>query len=509
MKSETDTRSVNQLVEMGKKLLLEGDIDAVLTRAMDSAIELCRAERGLIIFFDDQDQPLIQTARNFDRQDIDAPEFEISQTIIAHARKNGQPLCIKNAYDELLFRDKKSVVRLKLLSILCVPLIQNDRVFGLIYLDNRTVRGIFSEEQCSLLLDFADFILVAASRCFEIKKLRNNISALEIELRQRYRFDLIVGHHPQILEILKTVAQISASDISVLIQGETGVGKELIARTLHFNSHRCAKPFIPINCSAIPESLIESELFGHSRGAYTGAVQEKEGLFHKADGGTIFLDEIGELPLSLQPKLLRILQTGEYLRLGNDTLRFVNVRVIAATSKSLRDLILAGRFRDDLYYRLNIIEFTLPPLRHRRDDIPLLVDHFFELFKTKHGKTGLRNAKNAMAKLLLYDYPGNIRELENIIQRAVVMAEADLVEPRHLPSSFDEKTDVNDINRPISPFRLEKQRLMDNFEKEYLIRVLKKNRGNITHAAKMAGMNVKNFHTKMKKYHLSFEQFRG
>ncbi|NIT72171.1 sigma-54-dependent Fis family transcriptional regulator, partial [candidate division KSB1 bacterium] len=249
------------------------------------------------------------------------------------------------------------------------------------------------------------------------------MQSLEIRLRNTHRFEAIVGHDPKIVEILKLVSQIANTEATVLIQGESGTGKELIARALHSNGRRKCQPFIPINCGALPENLLESELFGHVRGAFTGAIKNKRGWFACADGGTIFLDEVHEMSPGLQVKLLRVLQTGQYSPVGSTEISTCDMRVIAATTKNLTRMIREDQFRGELYYRLNVIDIKLPPLRDRKCDIALLIQHFLKFFHTKYGKENLRISRDAESLLLSYTYPGNVRELENIIERAVVLAE--------------------------------------------------------------------------------------
>jgi len=256
---------------------------------------------------------------------------------------------------------------------------------------------------------------------------------LKKQLKQQYRFDQIVGLSPKMQELFKMVERVADTDSTVLILGESGTGKELIARALHFNSRRQFGPFIPINCAALPENLLESELFGHCKGAFTGAVNDKKGLFEEADGGTIFLDEIGSMPPLLQSRLLRVLQDREVRRVGENTTIKVNVRVLAATNEPLEQKVKDNTFREDLYYRLNVIPLNLPPLRERQDDVPLLVARF--LREKFHGRTGqpFQVTRQAMSALVAYHWPGNVRELENAIERATVLSDTEIIKTDSLP----------------------------------------------------------------------------
>ncbi len=259
---------------------------------------------------------------------------------------------------------------------------------------------------------------------------------LRKQLKKKYQFNQIIGSAPKMQEVFKLIERVADTESTILVLGESGTGKELVARALHFNSRRQSAPFVPINCSALPENLLESELFGHRRGAFTGAINDKKGLFQEADGGTIFLDEVGSMPPALQSRLLRVLQEREVRRVGDNTPVYVNVRVVAATNEPLEEKIKKGTFREDLYYRLNVIPIPLPSLRERRDDIPLLVAHF--LRDKVHHRTGqsLQLTRRAMEFLCAYDWPGNVRELENAIERGATLCEGPVIQATDLPASL-------------------------------------------------------------------------
>ena len=259
---------------------------------------------------------------------------------------------------------------------------------------------------------------------------------LRKELKKKYQFSQIIGSAPKMQEIFRMIERVADTDSTILILGESGTGKELVARALHFNSHRQSAPFVPINCSALPENLLESELFGHRRGAFTGAISDKKGLFQEADGGTIFLDEVGSMSPMLQSRLLRVLQEREVRRVGDNTPIYVNVRVLAAANEALEKKIKEGTFREDLYYRLNVIPILLPGLRERRDDVPLLVVHFLRNKVAPRNNHPFQITQQAMETLCAYDWPGNVRELENAIERAATLCEAETIQLRDLPPSI-------------------------------------------------------------------------
>ena len=489
-----------QLFEIGKRLLTESEVDKMLSSAIDSAIQISGAERGMIILFDDKGEKIFQTARKLNSENLHDPEFEISQSIINTVIAEHEPICLENALETSKYKKKKSVEKLKLLSVICLPLLHGNKLFGVVYLDNRTFTGIFQPETCRFVKEFTNFISLAAYQALQRKQLQNHVTTLEKELRGKYKFESIIGHHPKMVEILKLVSQVADTDATVLIQGETGTGKELIAQALHYNSSRKDKPFVPVNCGAIPEHLLESELFGHVRGAFTGAIKDKAGWFESANGGTIFLDEINDMSPALQVRLLRVLQTGEYSRVGSTEICYCDVRVVSASSKNLQQLIKTGDFREEVYYRLNVVEIELPPLRDRTSDIPLLARFYLKEFTKQAGKKKLSLSVNAESLLLSYNYPGNIRELVNIIQRTVILAEEDLVDVSHLPASIFQNQISTKTDCKTETFQIAKQRVLEDFEKEFIINTLKISNGNITQAAKMSGMNVKNFFVKMKKY---------
>jgi len=310
----------------------------------------------------------------------------------------------------------------------------------------------------------------------------------------------IIGAGAKMQKIIKFIEQVADTNATVLLEGESGTGKELGARALHENSSRRCKPFVSLNCGALTETLLESELFGHIRGSFTGAVQNKKGWFETADGGSIFFDEISEMSPGLQVKLLRILQTGEYSPVGSNEIRKCNVRIIAATNRHLESMIKEGKFRPDLYYRLNILYLYLPPLRERREDIPLLIRHYLDHYGRQLGKENLHLSADAEGLLLQYDYPGNIRELENIILRSLVMAEDEEVELRHLPESVvpcESETAAAPQN-----FSLVKKAVIERFERDYLETTLERAHGIVAQAAKIAGIDAKNFYQKMQKYQI-------
>ena len=317
---------------------------------------------------------------------------------------------------------------------------------------------------------------------------------------ERWR-EAIVTRSPLMLRLLEQARLVAQSDVSVLINGQSGTGKEIFAQAIHNASPRNSKPFIAINCGALPEQLLESELFGHARGAFTGAVSNREGLFQAAEGGTLFLDEIGDMPAPLQVKLLRVLQEQEFERLGGMETRKVDVRVVAATSRNLEQMVKDGLFRRDLYYRLNVFPVSMPPLRERQGDIPLLVENFLEKYGHKIGKRGLRVAPEAEALLLAHSWPGNIRELENVIERAVILTTDGLIRPDLLPPAMQAPCALCSL-RGTLPDALEQ------LERQLITEALQEHRGNMGHAAQALGISERVMGLRMRKFGLGYKAFR-
>jgi DNA-binding NtrC family response regulator len=340
-----------------------------------------------------------------------------------------------------------------------------------------------------------DELLLLVGKALEHKNLVTEVEQLQNELKEKYKFENIVGSSKEMFDVLGMVSKISKTDSTVLISGDSGTGKELVARAIHLNSRRKNRAFITINCGAIPENLQESELFGHVRGSFTGAIRDKRGLFQEADGGTLFLDEIGETALSTQVKLLRFLQDGEIRRVGDVDPVNLDVRMIAASNKELPKLIEDGRFREDLFYRLNVIPIHLPALRTRKDDIPLLVNHFLKRFAEKENKNVTSVGPEAMKIFTGYNWPGNVRELENVIERAVILTNHNTLMPDDLPQSLRDT-----LRRgPDIPDNLE-ERTLEEVEKHYILKTLDKFQWNQKQASDTLGISTTTLWRKLKTY---------
>jgi DNA-binding NtrC family response regulator len=342
-----------------------------------------------------------------------------------------------------------------------------------------------------------DEVRIPVRRALEKRRLERENVALRSQLETRYSFQSIIGNSPEIRETFRVMRHAASSESNVLVTGESGTGKELVARAIHSNSVRARRKFVTVNCGAIPDGLIESELFGHVKGSFTGAVADKKGLVEEADKGTLFLDEIGELSPPLQVKLLRVLQEGEFTRIGDTQTRRVNVRVVAATNKDLKKAIVDKLFREDLYYRLNVIPIELPPLRRRQDDVPLLVNHFIEKHKARTPEKNITGiARDAMQALLSYHFPGNVRELENSIEYAIAFTAGPVIKRDDLPKYIlEEKKLGHDAQKiPIMPLKDAKGR----FEKGLIIAALVESGGNISEAARLLNVHRQNLQQKIR-----------
>lgn len=357
-----------------------------------------------------------------------------------------------------------------------------------------------------------DEILIKVERALEKKKTDLELRLLKENLTEQYQFHNIISKNRQMQKIFQHIKQIADTDTTVMIYGETGTGKELIARAIHFNSPRRKNTLIAVNCGALSETLLESELFGHERGAFTGAFKQKQGRFELAHGGTLFLDEVGDIPLPTQVKLLRAIEEKAFMRVGGTETIRTNVRIIGATNKNLEDLIKKGSFREDLYYRLNVFPIKLPPLRERKEDMPLLVTHFIRSYSEKAGKEINDISPQALTALLEYDWPGNIRELENVIERSILLESSGILNTLILPTMELKKVPVESGISHLSKGALSYKEYIKNIlasaERDYIVRILKKHSGNIQLASHEAKINRKTIYRKMTEYGLKKSDFK-
>jgi transcriptional regulator with GAF, ATPase, and Fis domain len=489
------------LYEFAQLIASQTQFDKIIDTLLDKLIELINAERCLLLLYNQDGDAIYKISRNLQPAEIDHPEFMVSRSIIAHVKETQQPVCLQNVLEDGSFNQCKSVLRLRILSVACMPIRQQNQCLGLLYADNRSIKNAFKRDYCEVLQDFVSLISGPLAMSIQHKKLENQILTLQRHMQANSAYPSIIGTSPQIQKVLKFVDQVADTTATVILEGESGTGKELVARALHDHSRRKIKPFVSLNCGALTETLLESELFGHIKGSFTGAIQNKKGWFETADGGTIFFDEISEMSPGLQVKLLRILQTGEYSPVGSNEIKKTDVRIIVATNKHLETMVKQGTFRSDLFYRLNILYLCLPPLRERREDILLLAHHYLKTFGDQLGKENLVLSFSVQEVLQNHDFPGNIRELQNIMQRAAVITDEVEVQMRHLPESFvPGESTVMDPSA--DNFAVVKKAVVERFERDYVVTTLDKANGIIAQAAKIAGIDPKNFYQKMQKYQI-------
>ena len=341
-----------------------------------------------------------------------------------------------------------------------------------------------------------DELATTLSNALRLHDVLQDNERLRKELAGRYQFDTLVGNSPAFSQVIRAIGEVCEQRTTVLLTGESGTGKEVAARAIHFNSPRHAKPFVAVNCAAIPEALMESEFFGHVKGSFTGAVANRIGRFAQADGGTMFLDEVGDMPLHLQVKILRVLQDRQYEPVGGTGLRHADVRIIAATNRDLAAMVADGRFREDLYYRLAVFPIRLPPLRERDDDIPLFLSRFADEIGSSLGKPGIAFSQTAMRLLCSYRWPGNIRELQNCVERLLISARAAIIEPADLPAYLTETTPS--VRRERLPIQLDEE--MADFEKRQILAALAQAEGVQVRAAELLGINERSLWHRLKKY---------
>jgi len=492
------------LYEISTLLNSEQDIHSLIRLAVDKVIEATKAQRGLLLITDFKGEYLFECARNCDKSDIKKPQSQISTTIINSVIQSGECQIISNALNDPQLNVSSSVRNLNLLSIACAPLKSNQETFGVIYIDNRSLAALFDENTKLLLNELSKVISVPIYNSLQREKLIEEQRQLRQKLEEQKGYNQIIGSSPGIRKVLELVDKVAGTDATVTITGESGTGKELIARQLHQKSSRADKELVVLDCSSMTDTLMEAELFGHEKGAFTGADKSKPGWFEIADKSTIFLDEIGELSLAAQKKLLRLIQFGEFTPVGSKTVKKVDVRIIAATNRDLQQMVTEGIFRKDLYYRINVFELKIPPLRERREDILGLASYFLQQIARESKKEIHGFSDEAKSLLRNHNYPGNIRELRNMIHYAVILCQTDSIQAEHLPlGSSQSPMSMDEIN-----FKSAKQSVVDQFEKTFLLQRLKETKGNITRAAGNAGMYKKNFMDKMKQHGINSGDFK-
>lgn len=511
-----------QFCAINRQMALKNDMGEILDRVIDAAIEITGAERGFILLKDGKPSksPIagfdVKVARNLNREILKTGDFELSLSLVKQAIDKAAYVLTDDAFSDPRFSEKKSVMDYRLRSVLVVPLEEEGRVFGVIYLDHRYEPDCFSEEdltlvnalaaQASLAIQKARFIdELTRSRdklAVEVKDQAEKIEAMAEELTKkrgelRYGYEEIIGQSPAMLKVFQVLDDVSETSIPVWIHGESGTGKELVARSLHVNSPRAKNPFVAENVSAIPETLLESELFGHKKGSFTHADRDRVGLFEQANGGTLFLDEVADMSLAMQAKLLRVLQEGEVRPVGASKKVKIDVRLVTASNKDLARMVDEGKFRQDLFFRINGLTINLPSLRNRKEDIPLLVRHFSKKIAKEFNLSEAEVTDRALKSLMAHNWPGNVRELEAVLRNALLFAKGKPIGPDHLTIKASSMAAAPAAEPSARPATQE-----DAAHRSLLVTTLKKHDLNKEEAAKELGVSLRTLYTWMEKHGL-------
>lgn len=497
------------LYEITKALASSLDLKVTSNKILEILSSVLGMQRGTLTLLNPETKELvIEAAHGLSKEEMARGRFKIGEGITGQVLERGEPIIVPDISKEPLFlhRTKARDIRTQVVSFLCVPVKVHGETIGVLSVDRLfAAQGASFEGDVRVLTIVASLVgqAVKISQMVEKEKealIEQNIH-LQHELKARFRLANIIGQSKKMQDVFHIVEQVSRSKATVLLRGESGTGKELIARSIHYNSPRADKPFIKLNCAALPETLLESELFGHEKGSFTGAIEMRRGRFELADGGTLFLDEIGDIPVTIQVKLLRVLQERRFERVGGVKTLSVDVRLIAATHRNLEAAIRAGAFREDLYYRLNVVPVFLPPLRDRKEDIPLLVEHFLERFNKENNKK-VKLSPTVLDLMIRYDWPGNVRELENCIERLVVMAEEEGVRLDNIPEALG--IYFGDI-RQVAPFSEGKKpssmtNIIESIERDQVLNALEKCAWVQAKAARLLGITPRQIGYRMRKY---------
>ncbi len=477
-------RNLNALLKVSGVVHSIRDLNELQAQILNLIFDVVPAERGAILLDGKGDEPF---ASVFARHRIakSVLPVPVSRTITRQAMKEGVAILGADVPGSNGFAGVESLVNCQVRSLLCVPLTIFGKVTGCIYLDTCDAASRFDEDHLQLVTAIAGTSSVAIENARRVQWLEQENLRLSTEIDLDHN---LIGESPRMKEVYQFLARVAPTDSNVLLQGESGTGKELAARAIHRNSPRSGKPFVAINCAAIPEGLLESELFGHERGAFTGAVAQKKGRLEIANGGVVFLDEIGELAPALQVKLLRVLQEREFERVGGMRPISVDIRLIAATNRDLEDAVKAGAFRKDLFYRLNVLSLVMPPLRERREDIGMLSEHFILKYAKKSNTRSKKLSPEALVCLGTYDWPGNVRELENAIEHAMVLSVSDVLQAEDLPESILEKGLASSIGGAKYHHQVKE------LKKQLILDALEETKRNYTEAAAILGVHVNYLH---------------
>jgi Nif-specific regulatory protein len=479
---ERVARDLGALCKIGSRINVLRHIRELQHEILNSIFEVVPADRGAILLSQGDNE--FSSLYGRDRED-ERKLVHISRTVVNKVLTEGMAILSNDIHTSEALSTAESLIAAQITSLMCTPLVLFEKIVGVIYLDTSDPLVRFDEGHLQLLAGIAGIAAVSLENARQMEWLEGENSRLRSTLAIEHN---MVGEGPAMREIYSFIERVAPRDSAVLICGESGTGKELAAHAIHTNSPRAVKPFVVINCAALAETLLESELFGHERGAFTGAITQKKGKLEVAHGGTVFLDEIGELALPLQSRLLRFLQDHKIERLGSTRSIALDVRVVAATNRNLDEAIAKGTFRSDLYHRLNVVKITMPPVRERREDIPLLASYFVAKYAQACKRTVSGIAPATRALLESYDWPGNVRELENAIERAVVLGTSDVIENEDLPERILES--ANNGKLPMAKY----YEAVKQAKRELILHALEQAKGNYTEAANALGVHPNNLH---------------
>jgi Nif-specific regulatory protein len=505
-----ELQELRVLFEISQLLELSLDLRDVVGSVLDSMAKHMGMMRGTLTLLNRESGEIsIEAAHGLSEGQKERGRYRPGEGVTGKVVKTGKPAVVPHISDEPLFLDRTGArkgLAKEDISFICVPIKLGTEVVGALSADRVSEPGVSFEEDVRLLSIIASMIAQAVrlrqSAEEERTRLLEENIRLKSELKERFKPSNIIGNSKGMRIVYDLIAQVSKSDTTVLIRGESGTGKELVAHAIHFNSLRSSKPFIKVNCGALPESVVESELFGHEKGAFTGAIATRKGRFELAHGGTIFLDEVGDLSPMTQIKLLRVLQEKEFERVGGTQTIKTDVRIITATNRDLEQLIEEGTFRQDLYYRLNVFPIHIPPLRERKTDIPLLTDYFVEKYNKANHKNIRRVSTPTIDMLMSYHWPGNVRELENCLERAVLLSSNGVIHGHHLPPTLQTAEASGTAHKGTL------DGTMDNVERDLIVDALKAARGNKAKAARALGISERIMGLRVRKHGIDSRRFR-
>ena len=504
------TEEISLLYEISEALNEHLDLKKSLYKVLEILSDTLGMVRGTITILNPLSNEInIEVAHGLSNTAMEHVKYKVGEGITGRVIESGKPIVIPKISEEPLFLNRtasRKGAQDKDFSFICNPIKKGNQVIGAISvdkpLDANYSLDVAQQVMAVISTMIARQVIKLETIRLEESRLREENQRLKNELKNKYRITDIIGNSNKMREVFQMISQVSKSNATVLVRGESGTGKELVANSIHYNSLRAKNPFVKVNCAALPTNIIESELFGHEKGAFTGAIRQKLGKFELANKGTLFLDEIGSVDLDVQVKLLRVLQEREFERVGGHKTIKTDVRIIAATNKNLENAVDEGVFRSDLYYRLNVFPIYLPPLRERKTDILLLADHFLDKYAKENGKDIRRFSTPAIDMLVGYHWPGNVRELENCIERAVLLCDEGVIHSYHLPPTLQTGSESGTLPA------LSLEDAVSKLEYEMIVDALKNTRGNTTKAADLLKTTVRKFNYKAKKYNIDYRLYR-